>query len=572
MRIALLAVTAAAFLLVPAASAFAGTGNVNERKATVEIMGAGSGTIKSSPGPLEGNPPLECHWNGSEIDVGQTYTKVGGPSEANTKEVVAGECNTEAGEGAGFPGLKVEYIADAGSEFAYPPGWELVGANSLGGSCEPYIAFCAPASVAGIDFTIKATFGIRYPLTVKKTGSGDGTVKSKRSTNSVECAPGCTEATEEFAATTLTETPDSESEFTGWTGCSEEKVEAGKVNCIVSLGGAAEVEANFTEIPKFNLAVAKTGEGSGTVTSSPAGINCGTECDHEFQDGTPVTLTAAEDTGSTFTGWTGSGCSGTGTCEVTMDEAHSVEANFDLVPETLTVTAAGGGSGTLECEDNAGSCSGTALYGHTIKITATPDAENVVEKIETTGSANGECSVGSEGESGSCEFEITEGSSVTVYFESAGTKDQAEGNVHGEVPVTTSLESACSDVDLGKFLPGVNANYIGNCGVTVTSTGVETELRASDESAVDTGHLIQDYTDKNSVKHHYALLDALQTKVGAGTYESLDPGPVSLVTYGTPVSNKNETVWFRQHIGATEGLHTGTYAKTITLTLEQTTP
>jgi hypothetical protein len=31
-------------------------------------------------------------------------------------------------------------------------------------------------------------------------------------------------------------------------------------------------------------------------------------------------------------------------------------------------------------------------------------------------------------------------------------------------------------------------------------------------------------------------------------------------------------VFFRQHIGLHDALHTGTYAKTITLTLEQTTP
>ena len=388
-RLYLLAALAAAFLLVPAASAFAGTGNVNERKATVEIMGAGSGTIKSSPGPLEGNPPLECHWNGSEIDVGQTYTKVGGPSEANTKEVVAGECNTEAGEGAGFPGLKVEYIADAGSEFAYPPGWELVGANSLGGSCEPYIAFCAPASVAVIDFTIKATFGIRYPLTVKKTGSGDGTVKSKRSHNSVECAPGCTEATEEFAATTLTETPDGESEFTGWTGCSEEKEEAGKVNCIVSLSGAAEVEANFTEPTKFALNLATSGSGSGSfecdVGSGPEG------CEAEYLEGTEVEVIPVADPDSEFIEWTGD-CSGTDPegCTLTMDEEHSVGAVFDeKTPFALNLATSGSGSGSFECDVGSGpeGCEAEYLDGTEVEVIPVADPDS--EFIEWTGDCSG---------------------------------------------------------------------------------------------------------------------------------------------------------------------------------------
>ena len=275
-----------------------------------------------------------------------------------------------------------------------------------------------------------------------------------------------------------------------------------------------------------------------------------------------VTLTAAEDTGSEFTGWTGSGCSGTGTCEVTMEEAHSVEANFDLESEALSVSSAGGGTGTVACEDESSPCSSTALYGHTIKVTATPDAENVVEKIETTGSANGECSVASEGESGSCEFEITEDSTVTVYFESSGTKDTAEGTVEGKVPQTTSLESACGSVFLGEFLPGVNANYTNNCSVVATSTGAATSLTASDESAVHTGHLVQG---------SYFLPSALETKAGAGTFEGLET-PVTLLTYSEPVSADNVNVSFRQHIGLHDGLHTGTYTKTITLTLEQTTP
>src|SRR5262249_52175663 len=62
------------------------------------------------------------------------------------------------------------------------------------------------------------------------------------------------------------------------------------------------------------LSVAKNGTGTGSVTSSPAGINCGSTCSHSFADGSAVTLTATADAGSKFTGWSGGGCSGTGTC------------------------------------------------------------------------------------------------------------------------------------------------------------------------------------------------------------------------------------------------------------------
>jgi hypothetical protein len=77
------------------------------------------------------------------------------------------------------------------------------------------------------------------------------------------------------------------------------------------------------------LSMGKDGSGGGTVTSDPAGINCGYACSAEFDYGTLVTLTAVADTGSTFTGW-GGACSGTGDCVVTMDTAKSVTATFAI--------------------------------------------------------------------------------------------------------------------------------------------------------------------------------------------------------------------------------------------------
>jgi M6 family metalloprotease-like protein len=79
------------------------------------------------------------------------------------------------------------------------------------------------------------------------------------------------------------------------------------------------------------LTVSKSGTGSGTVTSSPSGINCGSACSYAFPYNTVVTLTATPVTGSAFTGWSGAGCSGTGTCTVTMTAATSVTAGFDIV-------------------------------------------------------------------------------------------------------------------------------------------------------------------------------------------------------------------------------------------------
>jgi hypothetical protein len=86
----------------------------------------------------------------------------------------------------------------------------------------------------------------------------------------------------------------------------------------------------------FTLTVSKNGTGSGTVTSNPAGINCGSTCSANFAQGSTVTLSATPASGSSFAGWSGA-CSGTGSCTVTMDAAKSVTATFNAA---LTITVA----------------------------------------------------------------------------------------------------------------------------------------------------------------------------------------------------------------------------------------
>jgi hypothetical protein len=83
-----------------------------------------------------------------------------------------------------------------------------------------------------------------------------------------------------------------------------------------------------------DLSVGRTGGGTGSVTSSPTGIQCGDACSGTYAAGTVVTLTATPDSGSSFAGWSGD-CSGTDPCTLTMAEAHTVSAQFALVPETM---------------------------------------------------------------------------------------------------------------------------------------------------------------------------------------------------------------------------------------------
>jgi putative hemolysin len=81
-------------------------------------------------------------------------------------------------------------------------------------------------------------------------------------------------------------------------------------------------------LPAYTLTVAKAGTGSGKITSNLPGIDCGSVCFSAYDSGTPVTLTAQPDSGSTFAGWSGGGCSGTGDCVVTVGDNVTVTATF----------------------------------------------------------------------------------------------------------------------------------------------------------------------------------------------------------------------------------------------------
>ena len=87
------------------------------------------------------------------------------------------------------------------------------------------------------------------------------------------------------------------------------------------------------------LTVLKRGSGRGSVTSSPAGINCGASCSHGFDNGRAVTLTARPARGSRFAGWSGA-CSGSGGCRVKLTADRTVTARFALLPPNTKITKA----------------------------------------------------------------------------------------------------------------------------------------------------------------------------------------------------------------------------------------
>jgi RHS repeat-associated protein len=160
-----------------------------------------------------------------------------------------------------------------------------------------------------------------YDLTVAKSGTGLGTVTS--SPAGIDCGNTCTARFKANARVILTATAAAGSTFQGWAGAC-----AGTANtCKVTMKQAKTVIADFAAILE-TLSVSKTGSGAGTVTSFPAGIDCGSTCSAEFEPNTQVTLTALPAAGSAFEGWSG-GCAGSGSsCTVTLSQAQSVRAAF----------------------------------------------------------------------------------------------------------------------------------------------------------------------------------------------------------------------------------------------------
>lgn len=109
------------------------------------------------------------------------------------------------------------------------------------------------------------------------------------------------------------------------------------------------------------MTVTKTG--SGTVTSTPSGVSCGTDCTQSYTAGTNVALSAAPASGYTFSGWSGTGisCGTAQTCTVTMSAARTMSATF---------TASSPTGSTYNCSDANVLCVGSGQRYATIQAAA----------------------------------------------------------------------------------------------------------------------------------------------------------------------------------------------------------
>jgi hypothetical protein len=159
-------------------------------------------------------------------------------------------------------------------------------------------------------------------LTIVKSGTGSGTVTSNPT--GINCGSACTYQFASGSSVTLTATPDASSVFSGWSG----DTTGSGFTVTVTMNSNIVVEAIFNAL--YTLTVVKQGNGDGTITSSPAGINCGSTCSYQFVSGTSVTLTAIPNSVSSFKSWSGDFSGNSTTFTITMNSNKTVYAIFTI--------------------------------------------------------------------------------------------------------------------------------------------------------------------------------------------------------------------------------------------------
>jgi hypothetical protein len=392
----LAALAAAASLIAPAASQAA------TQTLTVELKGTGTGTVTSSPAGI--NCPSTCQGPFSE---GQSVflSALPGP---NSTEVSWAHCS------------------------------EVTLANE----CKVTMSAAK---------TVTATFELQQrTLTVERKGSGLGTVESQPA--GIVCGATCSSEFTKGSAVTLSATPDPGSLAPTWSGC--DSVAEGK--CTVAMGADRSVTATFP-LASHQLTVSKSGAGaaSSTISSAPAGIECGGTCSASYLHGTIVTLTATPGPHVEAAQWTGCGSISEGKCKVTMAEAKAVSATFDLQPGyafyPVSISKAGTGQGTVVGSVGSilcgSACQAQLLTGTTLTLTATP-AQGSVFAHWSGGGCKG---------AGPCTTVVKGEKKIKAIFTAVGTRTltvtragSGQGTVKGKVAGINCAPTCTSQVPVGK--------------------------------------------------------------------------------------------------------------------------
>ncbi|MBK9030190.1 MAG: InlB B-repeat-containing protein [Myxococcales bacterium] len=411
-----------------------------------------------------GDPPDGPSPDGAE-PVPLTVAATGAGTVTSTPAGISCGATCSASFPAGSQ-VTLTATADAGNNFA---GWT--------GACTGNQPTCTLTLAAATSVT--ASFApVTFTVTTALVGNGAGTVTASPASLGLSCPPGCTATVAYDTPITLTATPTGSSLFVGWSGgtCT------GTGPCTFNV--RADVTINAAFALNYTLVVTRTGTGTGTVTSAPAGISCGADCDETYSANAMVTLTAAPDPSSTFAGWTGGGCTGTGACTVTMDAAKTVAAQFTLRQYVLTASVSGTGAGTITSNPVGIACGATcaATYDHGTMVALTATAGGTSAFTGWTGACSGV---------GACVVTMDQARSVGAIFtiNSLALSVSKTGTGAGTVtstPAGIACGATCtSSFNAGQMItltaaPATGSTFtgwagggcsgVGGCTVTLTSS------------------------------------------------------------------------------------------------------
>jgi hypothetical protein len=324
-------------------------------------------------------------------------------------------------------------------------------ATSCNGVTTNECAFTIEADSALTQETDKIT----HTLAITLAGSGSGGVECKFGAGSFTS---CSGPHNEGEAVEVKGTANSGSTFAGWSAGSGSAASCtGTAICSFNLEANSALTATFTAFLK--LTASKEGAGEGTITSIPSGINCGAECEHEYSQGTIVTLEQEADSGSVFVEWTGA-CTGSGACHVTMSAAKAVVAVFAKAQRALTIKKAGAGNGSVSCD--GGACASSYPQGTSLTLTASPDASSTFSGWSGAGCSG----------SGSCLITINADTTVTASFdkkpEGGGGSGGGGGNGGSETPEGTPKAASTASVSANSAALKISCEGSGSCKGQIT--------------------------------------------------------------------------------------------------------
>jgi hypothetical protein len=242
------------------------------------------------------------------------------------------------------------------------------------------------------DTTITALFERdEFDITVERTGAGEGLVQSLPL--GITCGSDCSETYPLDTLLTLTASPFTGSVFAGWSGCPL----TNGLECFNTVDSDRTITARF-EPDEFTLNVVRGGAGAGRITSSPAGIDCGSDCSELYANGTLVRLSALPEGGSTFAGWVACPLLDGDDCLVAMDGDRSITANFEIEQRQLTVVQSGTGSGRVTSTpagiDCGTECSAMYEPGASVVLVATADPDQLFDEwLDCPSPAGNQCQI-----------------------------------------------------------------------------------------------------------------------------------------------------------------------------------